>query len=258
MATLAQEIATYHHIYLSPHLDDVVLSCGGCVWQQLQSGEQVLVVTVFAGSPPLPLSGFAAEMHERWQLSHDAPAVRRAEDLEAMTLLGAQAWHWPYTDCIYRQAPDGRFLYTGEEALFGAVDPADEALAAALTDRIRTLPLARDGILYVPLGVGGHVDHRLVRRAAECSGFRLRYYEDYPYAEKERALLAVLAGRHWKAKLCPLSDRALEMKVAAIACYRSQLGMLGADIAEAAEKVRAFARRTGGDILAERYWSPGP
>lgn len=255
MAATTQEIAAYRYIYLSPHLDDAVLSCGGCIWRQVRAGEQVLVVTVFAGSPGLYLSDFAVEMHRRWQLPADAPAIRREEDMAALALLGARFQHWPYTDCIYRQTPDGHSPYDSEEALFGGVHPAEEGLLAELTERIAALPLAQDGLLYVPLGVGGHVDHRIVRHAAEDSGLHLRYYEDYPYAEREQALLAVLAGRLWQAVLCPLSEQALEAKVAAIACYNSQLGLLGESMAEAAARVREFARRTGGDMLAERYWS---
>lgn len=231
-----------------------MLSCGGCIWQQVHAGEQVLVVTVFAGSPGPLLSGFAAEMHRRWQLPADAPAMRREEDSAALALLGAHFQHWPYTDCIYRQAPDGSFPYSSEEALFGELHPAEEGLVAELSERILALPLAHDGLLYVPLGVGNHVDHRIVRRAAESSGHPVQYYEDYPYAEKEQALLAVLTGRLWRAVLCPLSEQALEAKIAAFACYNSQLGLLGVGIAEAAARIREFARRTGGDVPAERYW----
>src|SRR5208282_1409561 len=35
-----------------------------------------------------------------------------------------------------------------------------------------------------PLGVGGHVDHVLVRSAAELSGARVVYYSDFPYNQR--------------------------------------------------------------------------
>ena len=54
------------HVYLSPHLDDAVLSCGGMIHRQAQAGERVVVVTVCAGDPPPgPLSDFARSLHER-------------------------------------------------------------------------------------------------------------------------------------------------------------------------------------------------
>ena len=36
------------HVYLSPHLDDAVLSCGGAIHRAGAAGEAVLVITVFA------------------------------------------------------------------------------------------------------------------------------------------------------------------------------------------------------------------
>ena len=47
-------------IYLSPHFDDAVLSCGWLIWQQAQAGQRVEIWTVCAGEiPPGPLTPFA-------------------------------------------------------------------------------------------------------------------------------------------------------------------------------------------------------
>jgi hypothetical protein len=61
-------------IFLSPHPDDAVLSCGGWIDQLAQNGERPLVLTVFGGDRPaaVPLSAFARSLHERWQLGDDA------------------------------------------------------------------------------------------------------------------------------------------------------------------------------------------
>jgi len=243
-------------VYLSPHLDDAVLSCGGRIWQQVQAGEHVLVVTVFAGTPAAgtPLSPFAQELHARWEHPADAAARRREEDLAALARLGAEAAHWPYTDCIYRQTPDGRFPYASKEALWGKVHPAEKGLVAEVAARLTALPLMLDGVIYTPLGVGHHVDHQIVRRAAETSGPTLTYYEDFPYAEDPQATQAALERRQWQAELVPLPEEALEAKTAAVACYRSQLSTFWADVAEMAAAIRAFAERTGSGMLAERYW----
>ncbi|MBN2499463.1 MAG: PIG-L family deacetylase, partial [Anaerolineales bacterium] len=54
-------------IYLSPHLDDVALSCGGLVWEQAQAGMAVEVWSVCAGDPPPgELSEYARSLHARW------------------------------------------------------------------------------------------------------------------------------------------------------------------------------------------------
>jgi len=250
-------VKPYIHVYLSPHLDDVALSCGGRIWQQVQAGERVLVVTTFAGTPGpgAPLSSFAQELHARWEHPADAAARRQDEDLAAWALLGAEALHWPYSDCIYRQIPDGRFPYASEEALWGPVHPAEEGLVAELAAQLAALPLVRGSTVYAPLGVGHHVDHQIVHCAAETWGRALVYYEDYPYAKDPQAVQAALEGWQWQAEWVELSEEALKAKIGASACYCSQLSTFWADVTEMAAAVRAFAEQAGSGGLAERYWS---
>lgn len=252
-------MSRYAHVYLSPHLDDAALSCGGRIWLQAQAGERVLVVTVFAGcpAPQIQLSPFAQAMYGEWGLSADASAARQREDVAAMALLGAEPVHWPYADCIYRQTPDGRFPYDSEEALWGDVHPADESLVLELAVRFAELAVNPGGTLYTPLTVGHHVDHQIVRRAAEASGHGLVYYEDYPYAQDLQALEAVVAGDCYRPEPVLLSPEALEARISAIARYTSQVSFLWADADEMAAAVRAIAARTGDGTPAERYWKRG-
>jgi LmbE family N-acetylglucosaminyl deacetylase len=254
------------HLYISPHLDDATLSCGGRMWRQAQTGERVRVVTIFAG-PPLPdapLSPFAREMHAQWGLA-DPVAARQEEDSAALALLGVKGAYWPYVDCIYRHTAEGGFLYDSEEALFGEVQPVDGALVAELTGRLQTLTCEQASTIYAPLAVGRHVDHQIVRRAV--TGLEgVVYYEDYPYAARPGALEAALGDvgqignlpyifpEQWQAEHVTLSQEALEAKIAAIACYGSQLTTLDwADAAQMAAAVRAFAWQVGRDRPAERY-----
>lgn len=248
----------YTHIYISPHLDDVALSCGGRIWQQTQAGEGVLAVTVFAGERGVDatLSPFAAELHALWELGADAPTARRKEDAEALACLEADGLYWPYLDCIYRWVDDG-FPYASEEALFGEVHPAEEALVAELAARVADLPLEQGGVLYAPMGIGRHVDHQVVHRAVGRIAHQVVYYEDYPYAGDQQMVQETVGDAEWQAELVMLSAEALEARVAAIACYGSQLITLGwADAAEMAEAVRAFAAGAGEGVPAERYWRP--
>ena len=93
------------------------------------------------------------------------------------------------------------------------------------------------------------MDHKIVRCAAKGSGHALAHYEDFPYAEQ-----AELTKGQYRPELILLSEEALEAKIAAIACYRSQLSTFWTNAAEMAAAVRAFAERTGSSRLAERYW----
>jgi len=253
----------YPWVYLSPHLDDAVLSCGGRIWRQVQAGGRVLVVTAFSESPPpgARLSSFARELHTRWESQVEARgainehvATRRTEDLAALAYLGAEAAHWPYPDCIYRRSLDGRFLYPGEEALWGDVHPGDRGLIGELIGHLAVVPVAQGGEVYAPLEVSHHVDHQILRRAAEASGQTLTYYEDFPYAESPQAIQAALAETRGESEIVPLPEEALVAKINAIACYRSQVATFWADADHMAAQVRAFARRTGDGQPAERYW----
>jgi LmbE family N-acetylglucosaminyl deacetylase len=261
-------------IYLSPHPDDAVLSCGGRIWQQTQAGERVLVVTIFASAPApgAPLSPFAQKLHARWGHLDDAAAIRRAEDRAALTLLGADVVHWPYADCIYRQTPDGHFPYASESALWKGAHPSEAGLIAELAARIAALPSQVGGegghagsslpVVYAPLAAGRHVDHEIVRRAAFDTlastdrGYAVVFYEDYPYAKEPQTVQDALGTQatQWQAESVPLSEEALQAKIAAIAQYRSQLSTFWTDPAHVAPAIRAFAEQVGGGSLAERYW----
>jgi LmbE family N-acetylglucosaminyl deacetylase len=256
---------TYQAIYLSPHLDDVALSCGGQIAQRTAAGERVLIVTVMAGDPPHEaFSDYVQSLHDRWQLATDAAAARRAEDLRACAVLGAEAHHLQVPDCIYRlDALTNQPFYVSDVDIFDQVAPAEiETLLAAVAEQFRQLPPARE--LYSPLSVvhrvsdqhaGSHVDHQLVRRAAELVfGERLAYYEDYPYIQEEGALARTLTEReqHWQPVVIPLTAEALERKIRAIQQFESQLSTFWQDETNLRAEVAGYAASVGG----ERYWRP--
>ena len=79
-------------IYLSPHFDDAVLSCGGLIWEQAKKGKAVEIWTICAGdAPPGLLSPLARECHQLWGVPSPELLVptRRIENLEAAVTLGA-------------------------------------------------------------------------------------------------------------------------------------------------------------------------
>lgn len=214
-------------VYLSPHPDDVVLSCGGLVWEQVRAGHPASVWTICAGDPPSgTLSPFARSLHQRWQTSDQAFEQRRAEDVASCEILGASWEHFSLPDCIYRADEKGVFLYDSEESLFGPLHPAEERRVAELAVELsRRLPPAAD--LVCPLGLGGHVDHYLARRAAEraalFTGARLWYYADYPYVQQMPEFAADLRQAGWQAVGFPLSLPAVDAWCAAVAAHTSQI-----------------------------------
>lgn len=243
----------YETIYLAPHLDDAVLSCGGQIYLQTQAGRKVLVLTVMAGDPPpAPVSSFARQLHDRWQIAGEVTQGRRREDAAACALLGADYLHWDIPDCIYRLDPQsGAGYYNGNEALFGSVHEKEAGLVHNLAGRLNGLP--EHGRLVAPLAIGNHVDHQIVRRAVvSLPQARVAYYEDYPYAAvpgaRERALGT--DPTIWREELIPLNEAALQAKIAAIAAYTSQISTFFSSAQNLEEMIRNFAVDTGG----ERLW----
>ena len=257
------------HVYLSPHLDDAVLSCGGAIHRLSASGEAVQVVTLFAGdpAPESDLSPFARLQQRHWGNPPRPMALRRAEDGAARVRLGAGGQHLDYLDAVYRTAPDGGWLYDGEEKLWGEFQPAD-ALAQdsgqGVADRLAALFAPPEShLFYAPLAVGRHVDHQIVRLAAQrllSQGYRVAFYEDYPYSEDGAAVQAAvqMAGAEpWRPELVALTAADLRAKVEAIGYYRSQMAVLFGGAQAMPNRVWAFAAsRTTDGCLAERLWWP--
>jgi LmbE family N-acetylglucosaminyl deacetylase len=242
-------------IFLSPHPDDAVLSCGGWIHQLAQNGARPIVFTIFGDDRPegAPLSDFARSLHERWQLGDDAPARRRDEDRAACDRLGCYLIHLPFADAVYRADENGRALYTTEEAIFGEIREASivDRVTEALRSRVRQVSQAR---LVVPLTAGKHVDHVITRLAAEQLAVESIYYEDYPYAEQPERMTHVWESVEWQAETLGLSEDALQAKIEAFLRHRSQISTFYQDDEEVAQRIRAYAEQVGQGRAAERYW----
>ncbi len=238
------------HLYLSPHLDDAVYSCGGLIYAQAAAGQPVTVMTLCAGSPdPDRLSPLAQGYHRDWGGGPDPMAARREEDRAALRILGASPLHLSTLDGIYRWHGD-QPLYPERDLLFAGPDGREaEALPAAWQEEVESLGLDRlRTCIYAPLGVGGHVDHELPRRLGLrllASGWRVRFYEDYPYVELAPGGAATAQGAFgqgaWQAEVARVDA---EVKIAAMMGYRSQIGRVFGTGHDLVRRVKGFMAET--------------
>jgi LmbE family N-acetylglucosaminyl deacetylase len=238
---------------LAPHLDDVALSCGAQVFDRTAGSQRVLIVTVMAGSPQVTAeSAYIAGLHARWELAGDAAAARRAEDAAACAILHADYHHLNVPDCIYRLDPLLNVpLYNSDDDIFGEIHRAEQSLQLQVAELFATLPPCDQVI--APLTVGHHVDHLLVRAAAETAWpGRLLYYEDYPYVENRGFLSRVLGDdlRHWRPDVYEVSVQGLQAKFDAIWAFQSQLSTFFGSREEMEARVGAYCAAVGG----ERLW----
>ncbi len=236
-----------HWIYLSPHFDDVALSCGGLVWEQAQAGDSVSIWTVCAGNAPTgELSPFAKELHVRWQADQDAAAQRRSEDLRSCQRLGAGYLHFTLPDCIYRHDPHmGGFLYISEESLNGPLQPADTPNIAYLEEEIKHF-IPTDGVLVCPLSLGNHVDHQLTRLAAQGLAYPLWYYQDYPYVLRSKDMLKHMQQAGWESHCFPISPQGLVAWQDSIAAHASQISTFWMDALEMRQAVSEYLEQNKG------------
>lgn len=253
-------------VFLSAHLDDAVLSCGGTIRWLVRRGCRVVVVTVFAGVPtgwPTPAARAARKALGR---SAGDVARRRAEDRTACTTLGVEAVHLSFLDSIHRRHR-GRPIYRARAAVFGEPATADHALLAAATQALRELDeWTHADTIHVPLAIGQHVDHQLARRAAEAAARlprnsvqprSIRYYEDIPYVLGDAEAL-------WRPGLAcgleplvhALDEDCLNSRIAAINCYASQLPALWPGDPDWPGHLRRHARAVAAGDYGERLWLP--
>ena len=209
---------------VSPHLDDLVLSCAGL----LAAHPGSTMVTVFAGGPASvdPVTEWE-ELSRVFPPGADIVGARRDEDARASAELGATFRHLDHWDHQYRNATYGFDGPTERSALVGAVALDLESLIVG----------AASTIWAVPLGIA-HPDHEVT--AAACLEVAADHpevdwlvYEELPYAVylPRKVVRAVANLRSRGFELQPAEGLAIAAdipgKTRAVNCYRSQLRPLG-------------------------------
>lgn len=201
----------------------------------------------------------------------DLMARRRVED--------ERFAYFAEASIVFLDLPDAVFRgYEGDDQLLGRPRDDDRAPYDLLRREIDRLEPQQ---IYLPLGVGGHVDHQLCRRVGidllaeggrwvmpgpEYAG-TVVFYEDFPYSwwngfrTLDELGPGALDGLPADVSLFPafadVGDQ-LERKITGISLYESQMERLFDDDRAMADAVRTYGKAlalTGGiDGAAERYW----
>jgi hypothetical protein len=202
----------------------------------------------------------------------DLMAARRLED--------ERFAYFAEASIVFLDLPDAVFRgYEGDEELLAMPRPDDRAPVDLLVREIARLEPQK---VYLPLGVGNHVDHQLMREVGgallelgrrwvmpgpEYAG-AVAYYEDFPYAwwndfrRIEDLPAGALAGMPADVGITPeyadISDM-LDRKIMGIRLYESQLDRLFGGADAMADAVRGYGAKVAGlngrTGAAERYWA---
>lgn len=157
VASLAAIRPEHRHVFLSPHYDDAVFSCGGTLGLLAGAGHRPLVITIFGGGPDPAsrLSPTAVRKHQKMGMisPYDVEQViarRRTEDAEALGRCGSDYLWLDHPDALYRGDPP-RYP-AREDYLGGDVHPADLPHARRLTFALTEVERRVPGITwYAPL-----------------------------------------------------------------------------------------------------------
>lgn len=211
-------------VAVSPHLDDLALSCANFLATRPGS----LMVTAFAGGPtgvdPLPDWDRAAGC---FLPGADVVERRRQEDLAASAVLDATSCHLAHWDWHYRIPVYGYDGPTGR-------DPLARAVAA---DLALVIERQEFDTWIIPLGLV-HPDHQATADA--CLVVAARHpeltwlvYEDLPYTlefpGEAHKTQQRLGDRGFRLEAVPAGETPSgpSMKRSAVNCYRSQVKPLG-------------------------------
>ena len=188
--------AKLHILVLSPHRGDAAKSLAQTISTWLESGHKVTILNIFTRSLEAPFSD-ADSVHENDRLAY-VSAMRRRED---------EAFHRqiPQATLLDLNIKDGPLRLHIDPTLVDEIpiDPTDGAfpkIHKALTKHITP-----NTALVLPLALTHHIDHRVVREAAQPFAATLPHalYEDGPNSTPQPNLTSITTQPNhlWKRKL---------------------------------------------------------
>ncbi len=179
----------------------------------------------------------------------DIPYKRGQEDIACCQILGAVYRRYTIPDCIYRFYPgtNNPFI-TVPDDIKKDLEPDESYLVPQVTDFLRkNIPSGSD--VVIPLTIGHHRDHVLVRTAAERLGTPLWHYVDYPYIIQDTYNLDDWLPASAEQHSMKLTAEGLKAWQDGFACHKSQLIFFWADQAEMRLAIEQYSSSGGGSTL---------
>lgn len=253
------------NLFISPHLDDAVLSCGGLISKEVRiNNTQVYVLNLFSGLPEKnSLSEAAKQFHQSCGLGSNAIEIRKQEELAASKNLGYTPLFLDLFESQYRLNKFGQHVYDSFDEVFKGNAEKESTLISYLEENMEKIIKAHYfDTIFIPLTIGNHVDHVIARRAVENISQRnfpkekIKFYEDMPYACRHQQLTnpSYLENLTSILELLPSID--FERKLHTIEKYASQVSMLWRSKEQISEDYREYSflisQKPG--MYYERYW----
>jgi LmbE family N-acetylglucosaminyl deacetylase len=253
-----------HLVVIEPHMDDAALSAGGRLLHR-RGRCRITILSV------VRWSNFTSYLYlKRDFLDFRAITdLRLQESILAARLLGAEHRCLDWTDAPLRFRPAERWSMETVDRFMMAPDafvgmPPDPRDVSLIAERLmHEVGLLAPDELWIPLGLGDHVDHRTTRSACilmlaqardRFTGVPVVMYEDLPYATGDHGaqISAAFAARGTRlVRGTEDVTDVFEEKLRVVSVYASQfkLSVMGPQIRECAERKDG----TEAGALAETY-----
>ena len=207
-------------LFISPHLDDAVFSCGGTMAKMADEGWQTILCTVFTKSVFSPKDfALACQLDKNLASDVDYMKLRRAEDSCAARILNvSETLHLNFSEAPHRG-------YNSSPELFAGIKPGDR-ICRNIAEHLALLgEIYEPEIVFAPQGLGNHCDHLQVIEAVIefYKEEKVYWYYDTPYAirqpeaQKYPRLPLVLKQQSQNISAY------LNAKIEACAAYKSQI-----------------------------------
>lgn len=185
-------------VFISPHLDDAVLSCGSLLDYLAEKSYRIDVISLFTQPTSPPLTKFVRNnlKQANFKDSYQFFLQFRQEDIKANKLLKTKPVHLKYVDAAWRKfdqptliqsllnilLPQLVYIYPNATSIFSSsIHSADNQLIKQLTKRLNQI-IPHRCVVFAPIGIGNHVDHQIANKITLRLNRPLTYYwEDTPY-----------------------------------------------------------------------------
>lgn len=184
--------------FISPHQDDAVFSAGGLI-SYLSNKTEVIIINVFdgCGSGPYTLSAKAFLKQCAYQTMSDLSTQRYSEDAEVAKRLNVALINLDFDDAQYRKkisnsmitkiigkvVPEILHIYPIYRINIrgGKISVEDRELIKEINRILKSIISKKSDIIFCPISVGGHVDHKIVKKVITDNFKNNFFWMDYPY-----------------------------------------------------------------------------
>src|SRR3989344_2696879 len=225
-------------VFLSPHMDDAILSCGALI-TNLNKKTEIKIINVFTTVSEKLETKFARKFVAAcgYKDSQKLFKDRKREEKKLFNKLGLKSTYLDFIDAAWRKKPESTsvkiasiinpefiHIYSKEVAVFsGIVSRIDKDTMIRVERKLLKLVGKIKAVIFCPIGRGRHVDHIIIREICRKNFKNVVYWSDFPYSINSQVDIDFIK----KNSLSSFSwDKNLENKEKLIREYKTQFNSL--------------------------------